>query len=95
MAPHAHTAARERTHFRQQAILRFRKKESQSRGGDHLPKTIIKATRYGRGKVRLKESSSGSTAGSPSIAAKEEDVSLVFLVFFRKKIELANEEKKS
>jgi len=32
-----------------------------------LPATIIIATRYGRGSVKLKESSSGPTAGSPSI----------------------------
>ena len=36
----------------------------------NLPRTIMKATRYGRGKVRLKESSSGSTAGSPSISTR-------------------------
>jgi hypothetical protein len=32
-----------------------------------LPSTIIKATRYGKGRKRLKESSSGSTEGSPSM----------------------------
>lgn len=32
-----------------------------------VPKTVTKATLYGRGSVRLKESSSGSTAGSPSM----------------------------
>lgn len=32
-----------------------------------LPSTMIRATRYGNGRKRLKESSSGSTKGSPSI----------------------------
>ena len=32
-----------------------------------VPRTVTKATLYGKGSVRLKESSSGSTAGSPSI----------------------------
>lgn len=31
---------------------------------------MIKATLYGRGKVKLKESSCGSTAGSPSMMEK-------------------------
>lgn len=35
---------------------------------ERLPKVIMKPTRYGRGNARLKESSSDSTAGSPSIA---------------------------
>jgi hypothetical protein len=34
---------------------------------DGVPRTMMKPIRYGRGKVRLNESSSGSTAGSPSI----------------------------
>ena len=33
----------------------------------YIPRTTISATRYGKGRLRLKESSSGSTAGSPSI----------------------------
>lgn len=33
------------------------------------PRTIIMATRYGSGRIRLKASSWSSTAGSPSISA--------------------------
>ena len=33
----------------------------------HPPSTMTIATRYGNGRVKLKESSSGATAGSPSI----------------------------
>jgi hypothetical protein len=33
-----------------------------------VPSTITKAALYGNGSVKLKESSSGSTLGSPSIA---------------------------
>lgn len=32
-----------------------------------LPSTMIRATRYGKGRKRLNESSSGSTEGSPSM----------------------------
>lgn len=41
-----------------------------------LPSTMIRATRYGKGRKRLNESSSGSTAGSPSMMSdnrEEED----------------------
>lgn len=34
-----------------------------------VPKTMIKATRYGSGSTRLKPSSCDSTAGSPSMTA--------------------------
>jgi hypothetical protein len=33
-----------------------------------IPRTMISATRYGSGSTRLKPSSAGSTAGSPSMA---------------------------
>lgn len=38
-----------------------------------IPRTISSATRYGKGRVRLKESSSGSTAGLPSIVIAKGD----------------------
>ena len=41
-------------------------KEARKRG--EIPRTITKAALYGNGSVKLKESSSGSTLGSPSIA---------------------------
>jgi len=38
-----------------------------------IPRTITKAALYGNGSVKLKESSSGSTLGSPSIAIAGEN----------------------
>jgi len=39
----------------------------EGRMGGYIPNTTTSATLYGNGNVKLKESSSGSTAGSPSI----------------------------
>jgi len=49
-------------------------KEARKRG--EIPRTITKAALYGNGSVKLKESSSGSTLGSPSIAIAESNAAL-------------------
>jgi len=41
-----------------------------------VPNTITRAALYGNGSVKLKESSSGSTLGSPSIAIAESNAAL-------------------